>query len=74
MSETMLDRLVDAVMADEAWSSFWSRHECKALVRAALAELREPTDAMLAAGSAPNLILVERWQAMIDTALKDERP
>jgi hypothetical protein len=59
-----LERLVDAVMRDEAWSSFWSRDECRALLRAALKELRDPSDAMIAAA------LVGGWRAMID-AIRD---
>lgn len=71
----MIDRLVEAVTRNEAWSSFWSEDEAKALIRAVLRELREPTAAMVDAGMGPTLLRVtERWQAMIDAVLTEPRP
>jgi hypothetical protein len=48
---------------DVAVEELWPQHVPAVL--SLLAVLRRPTDGMIEAGSAPNLILVERWQAMI---------
>jgi hypothetical protein len=77
---SMKDRLVEAVTRDEAWSSFWSRHEAEALIRAVLAELREPTERLVEAGNQADLgrggeaSVTEIWRAMIDAALSEPTP
>lgn len=55
----------------------WEKDEYRAMVRAALEELREPTADMIDAGrdighDAPYGLseTIKRWQAMIDEALK----
>lgn len=77
MTDTMLDRLTHALLAAEPWSSFWAQHDARDLVRAVLAELREPDAAMYQAGieaitegDVPGL--TRTWQAMIDAALRGD--
>lgn len=50
------------------------RENMMASMRAALAELREPTEAMVDAGwheTVPNCLVRPCWQAMIDAALEE---
>jgi hypothetical protein len=69
----MLDRLV-RVMAPLVTGQEFDRlaktHQAPlvAAVRAMLAELRQPTPAMMEAGSAVNLTMRQRWRAMLDVA------
>lgn len=72
----MVERIARAIEAESNYVI--SQHHAKALARAAIAAMREPTDAMLDVACEQTLEpeiyridAVEQWQGMIDEALKD---
>jgi len=64
----MIER-VAAVLKAQDNNMAASIHHYEAMARAAIAAMREPTDAMMEVGQMWNS---HRWQAMIDAALEEK--
>lgn len=79
MTDSMIERVALALLRTAEWSSFWSIVEARAMARAAIQVMRDPTDAMMADG-AETLPDYEPgthdaalcWRAMIDAALSED--
>ena len=73
MASEMVDRICDLLMEHGCGNS----QQCEKTARAAIAAIREPTEAMQVAGHAvrvdiPHCGTDEIYTAMIDAALRDE--
>lgn len=66
-TDALVDKIVDRMYRDEAWSSFWSREEAAKLARACLLAIDSsgthvvvPTERMRDRGIVPNRVLGNR--------------
>lgn len=81
MSKSMIERISNVIKADvNEWASnlgdaYLKPEHCRAIARAVLTAMREPTESMMAAGVIESSNWMEDdcrecWQAMIDAALE----
>jgi hypothetical protein len=70
MAESMVERVraaLKAVSRDDFWCDYLTDHEAIVYARAAIAAMREPTEAMVNGWDDPPCS--EIWRSMIDVAL-----